>query len=208
MKRFPCILISCFLALEIIGQDATKEINAVFDGYKSAIVNDHAPAAIEFMDTRTLDYYKKLLNYVLTADSVTLESLSLMDKFSVLSVRHMATKKEILAFTDKSFIAFTIQKGMMGKNTLEGYVLGKVTVKDNFAKAQIIADGEKSNKYYYFYSDGAKWKIDITPLFAIEEKETEDFIKQSGKPENEFIFGILELMTEKTPSPSIWKKIK
>jgi hypothetical protein len=208
MERISCFLTCCFLALKIIGQDATKDINVVFDGYKSAIVNDNGAAAVEFMDTRTLDYYKKLLNYVLTADSVTLESLPLMDKFSVLSVRHMATKKEILAFTDKSFIAFTIKKGMMGKNTLEGYTLGKVTVKDNFAKAQIIADGEKSDKYYHFYSDGTKWKIDITPLFAIEEKETEDFIKQSGKPENEFIFGILELMTEKTPSPAIWKKIK
>ncbi len=160
------------------------------------------------MDTRTLDYFKSIHRYVLSADSLTLESLPLMDKFTVLTIRQMATKKEILAFTDKSIIAFTIKKGMMGKNTLKGFSLGKINVKDKFAKAQILTDGKKSDKYYHFYSDGSQWKIDITPLFPAEEKETEEFIKQSGKPENEFIFGILEIMTERKPSPSIWKKIK
>ena len=97
---------------------------------------------------------------------------------------------------------------MMGKNKLEGITLGKITVKDKSAKAQILEEGKKSDKFYHFYSDGAHWKIDITPLFPIEEKETEDFIKETGKPENEFLLGMLELMTQKTPSPSIWKKIK
>ena len=202
---FSFVFLSQF---RIYAQTATKSVQDVFDQYKSAIIAEDGKKAIEYMDIRTLEYYKKLLHHVLSADSLTLESLSLMEKFSVLSIRHMATKKEILAFTDKSFIDFTVKNGMMGKNTLEGYTLGKITVKDKFAKAQILEEGKKSNKVYHFYSDGTNWKIDITSLFPIEEKETEDFIKQTGKPENEFLLGMLELMTQKAPNPSIWKKIK
>jgi hypothetical protein len=114
-------------------QPETEAIQDVFNHYKSAIIAEEGMKAMEYMDSHTLDYYKTLLDHVLHADSLKLESLPLMEKFSVLSIRHMATKKEILAFTDKSLIDFTIKKGS-GKNTLEGFTLGKITVKDNFAK--------------------------------------------------------------------------
>jgi len=208
MKKL--ILLICFLFQQvfIFSQDKTQPIRDVFDNYKSAIMAGENSKAIEFMDTRTLDYFKMIHEYVLTADSLTLESLSIMDKFTVLSIRQMATRKEILAFTDKSIIDFTIRKGMMGKNTVEGFTLGKISVKDNFAKAQILEEEKKSDKYYHFYSDGTQWKIDITSLFPAEEKETAELIQQTGKTENEFILGILEIMSQKKVSPSIWKKIK
>ena len=171
-------------------------------------MTDKESEAIGYMDSRTLDYYKNILKLVRSADSLTIERQPLLDKFTILNIRHIAPKKQILAFDDKSIIAFVIKNGMMGKNTLEGFELGKITVKDKTAKAMIIEDGKKSNKFYNFYSDGTTWKIDFTSLFPAEEKETRQIIIDSGKPENEFILGILEIMSGKKPGPNIWKKIK
>ncbi len=199
-----------FLLYSIVGfsQNTTQAIQEVFNNYKAAIMADQETKAIEYMDTRTLDYYKNILHLVIYADSVTLDAQPLLDKFTVLNIRHIATKKQILAFDDKSIIAFTIKNGMMGKNTLENFTLGKITVKDKTAKAQLIENGKKSEKFYNFYLDGTEWKIDYTSIFPAEEKETADLIKNSGKTDNEFMIGILEIMSEKKVSPNIWKNIK
>jgi len=208
IKKLIFIISLLIQQVFIFSQDESQAIQDVFNQYKSAILAGQNDKAIEYMDNKTLDYFKSIHHYVLSADSLTLESLSLMDKFTVLSIRQMATKKEILAFTDKSIIVFTIKKGMMGKKTLESFSLGKINVKNKFAKALILEDGKKSDKYYHFYFDGSNWKIDITPLFPAQEKEAEELIKKTGKSENEFIMGILEIISEKKPSPAIWKKIK
>ncbi len=203
------ITFSFFLySVVVFSQNATEAIQEVFNNYKAAIMADQETKAIEYMDTRTLDYYKNILHLVIYADSLTLDAQPLLDKFTVLNIRHIATKKQILAFDDKSIIAFTIKNGMMGKNTLENFTLGKITVKDKTAKAQLIENGKKSEKFYNFYSDGTQWKIDYTSIFPAEEKETADLIKNSGKTDNEFMIGILEIMSEKKVSPNIWKNIK
>ncbi|MEP6793748.1 MAG: hypothetical protein ABJB16_05430 [Saprospiraceae bacterium] len=208
MKKFlftVCILVQYVF---LFSQHDLQAIKDVFTGYKTAIMTDKESQAIDYMDIRTLEYYKHILNLVKSADSITLDTQPLLDKFTILNIRHIATKKQILAFDDKSIIAFVIKNGMMGKNTLEGFELGKITVKKNTAKAMIIADGAKTTKFYNFYSDGTKWKIDFTSLFPAEEKETKQIIRDSGKSENEFMLGILEIMSEKKVSPNIWKKIK
>lgn len=189
-------------------QNDQQAIKDAFAIYKNAIMNDRETDAIAYMDIRTLDYYKHILSLVKSADSITLDSQHLLDKFTVLNIRHIATKKQILAFDDKSIIAFVIKNGMMGKNTLEGFELGKITIKDKTAKALILEDGAKSNKFYNFYKDGSQWKIDFTSLFPAEEKETMQVIKNSGKSENEFMIGMLEIMSDKKVNPNIWKKIK
>ncbi|HZV67980.1 MAG TPA: hypothetical protein VFG10_00460 [Saprospiraceae bacterium] len=208
MKYFIISVCFLFCHASLLAQNATEAIQEVFKNYKNAIMTDRESEAIGYMDSRTLEYYKNILNLVRSADSLTLERQPLLDKFTILNIRHIATKKQILAFDDKSIIAFVIKNGMMGKNTLEGFELGKIIVKDKTAKAMIVVDGKKSTKFYNFYSDGTKWKIDFTSLFPAEEKETRQIIKDSGKSENEFILGILEIMSEKKVSPNIWKKIK
>ncbi|MEP6646379.1 MAG: hypothetical protein ABJC12_04770 [Saprospiraceae bacterium] len=208
MKNILILLSLLLSEISIFGQNQTEAIKEVFKNYKNAIMTDQENEAIDYMDSRTLDYYKNIRQLVIHADSVTLDAQPLLDKFTILNIRHIATKKQILAFDDKSIIAFVIKNGMMGKNTLEGFELGKITIKDKTAKAMIIADGEKSDKFYNFYSDGTHWKIDFTSLFPAEEKETDEVVKNSGKPVNEFMIGILEIMSDKKVSPNIWKKIK
>ncbi len=208
MKKLQFTFFILIQYVFLFSQNDIQAIKDVFAGYKTAIMTDQEAQAIDYMDIRTLDYYKHILNLVKSADSITLDAQPPLDKFTILNIRHVATKKQILAFNDKSIIAFVIKNGMMGKNTLEGFELGKITVKKNTAKAMIIVDGKKSTKFYNFYSDGANWKIDFSSLFPAEEKETAQIIKDSGKTENEFMLGILEIMSEKKVSPNIWKKIK
>ena len=69
-----------------------------------------------------------------------------------------------------------------------------------------MVDGKKTEEEYEFNLEDGQWKIDITAPMAKAELEMKEMLM--GQNENEFIFGMLELMSGKTPTHSIWKKIK
>jgi hypothetical protein len=120
-------------------------------------------------------------------------------------IRHLATKKEILAFTPATMTAFAFNHGM-GKTKLEGSTLGKAKIKGNNAKANLVNGGKKTDTEFVFNLEHGQWKIDVLPL--MQESEADIKAMLNGKNENEFIFDMLELMTGKAPTNAIWKKIK
>jgi len=132
--------------------------------------------------------------------------MCLSDKFNVLIIRHLTTKKQILGFTPRTMTAFAFANGMGGKYKIEGATLGKAKIKGNTAKAFLINNGKKAEITYDFNLENGQWKINVLPSIKESEKEIKDMLQ--GKNENEFIFGMLELMTGKTPSSAIWNKIR
>ncbi len=94
------ILNIIFLFVTISLADAqTKDkddIKKVFDGYKSAILNDKADEALNSIDNKTINYYKSILSEVKTADSNKISAMSLVDRITVLGIRARATKQEII----------------------------------------------------------------------------------------------------------------
>jgi hypothetical protein len=197
--------LSFIIAHYVQGQGNPPELDKSFAAYQSAILNDKGAEAVKYLDSHSMDHFKMILEKVLGADSLAIEALSLSDKFNVLVIRHMATKKEILAFTPATMTAFAFNHGM-GKSDLEGATLGKAKIKGNNAKVPLMKDGKKTDEEYEFNLEEGHWKIDITSSMAKAELEMKEMLM--GQDENEFIFGMLELMSGKTPTNSIWKKIK
>ena len=204
MKTSLCLFLLLF-SFFLHAQDNVSTINEVFTSYQAAVVNDKGIEAAQYLDSHSIAYFNKILENVRSADSVALESLSLPEKFNVLMVRHLSTKKEIMALTPQKLAAFNYTHGWGGKDDLQDATLGKVKIKNNTATAPLVKDGKKTDTTYTFYLEGSEWKIDITPFVHEGEKDFQDMLQ--GKSENEFIFGMLELMSGKTPSRSIWKKV-
>ena len=202
------IFFICSLVLFNINFDLGNppELEKCFSAYKAAILNNKGEDAVKYLDSHSMDYFTMILEKVQGADSVAIEALSLSDKFNVLVIRHLATKKDILAFTPATMTAFAFNNGMGGQTNLEASTLGKAKIKGNNAKAYLMVDGKKTNTEYEFNLEDGQWKIDITASMAKAETEMKDMLQ--GKDENEFIFVMLELMNGKVPTNSIWKKIK
>ena len=196
---------SLILSHQVLGQGNPPELDKCFTAYQSAMLNDQGAEAVKYLDSHSMDHFKMILEKVKGADSLAIEALSVSDKFNVLVIRHMATKKEILAFTPATMTAFAFNHGM-GKSNLEGATLGKAKIKGNNAKAPLMKEGKKTDEEYEFNLEDGQWKIDITAPMAKAELEMKEMLM--GQNENEFIFGMLELMSGKTPTHSIWKKIK
>ena len=201
------------LALLLIGQIAygqnKKErlVRKSFDNYKTAILNDKGKEAIKYLDSRTINYYTKILELVKTADSVKIETLSILDKLMVLYIRHRASKEEILSFDGKSLLIYAIKNGMVGKNSVVDNSIGDVTINKDFAKGQFKTNGQETPIYLHFYKEEGEWKIDLTSGFIFSTMAFKKMADESGQPQNEYLFSLMEMITGNKPGHKIWEPI-
>jgi hypothetical protein len=185
-----------------------KSVREAFDNYKSAILNDKGEEAVKYVDSRTIKYYSDILELVKNADSSQVNSLSLLDKLMVFSIRHRTPKEDILSFDGKGLLIYAIKSGMVGKNSVGNNSIGEVTIDNNFAKGQFIANGQKAPFYFHFYKEGDQWKIDLTSIFSVSTMAFKKMVEDSGQNENEYLFSLLEMLTGKKPGQEIWDKVK
>jgi hypothetical protein len=181
-----------------------KAVKASFDNYKQAILNDKGEEAVQYVDSRTINYYGDVLEKVRSADSATVNRLDLLDKVMVFSVRHRATKEDILSFDGKGLLVYAIKSGMVGKNSVVNSSIGDVTVEGTFAKGQYVSNGQKAPFNFDFYKEDNAWKVDLTSIFPTTNIVFRKLVEESGQTENEFLFSILERLTGRRPGDEIW----
>ena len=205
-KIIPTILL-IFISFNSYSQSGTKPILKSFENYKNAILTDKGKIATDLVDSRTVKYYSNILKKIKTADSLEINSMGILDKITVLSMRHRATKNELLGFDGKKLLTYAFDNGMVGKNSVSNSELGEVIVNDDFAKAEFIVNGQKTPFFFHFYKENKKWRIDITHLFMLGRVGLKKMIEDSGKEENNFVIYILEMLTGKKPTNDIWKPL-
>lgn len=201
------ILFFVLLPLSVYSQTEQQKIIDVFKEYKSAILNDRGTDALKFVDKRTVDYYDELLIGIKESDKAAIDELSLTDKLMVLIIRQQVSNEEILKFNGESLLLYAFDNGMVGKNGVVDVDLGKVTVSNDFAKAQLIIKGKEESLYFHFYKE-KDWKLNLTSLFPIANIAIREMVDESGKEENDFILFLVEIISKKKIKENIWNPIK
>ena len=209
MKNF-FLLLALFLFLTKVSnaQNDQELVKQSFEKYKSSILTDKGEQAVDYVDSRTIGYYSEMADLIKGADSLQVNSLPLMDKLIVFTIRHRATNEEILSFDGKALLVYAIQRGMIGKNSVVSTSIGEVTVNGDFAKGQFVSKGKAISIYFHFYREEGYWKIDLTSLFPNSMMAMKKIISESGQSENEYLGMILETLTGKKPGHKIWQAIK
>ena len=201
-------LITCLISSCTSQEDESKLVRRCFENYKSAIHTDKGVEAVKFVDSRTIKYYDHISELTKNADSAKVNSLPLMDKIMVFSIRHRATKEDILSFDGKGLLIYAIKTGMVAKNGVATITIGDVTYTKDFAKGQFITNGQKTPIYYNFYKENQQRKIDLTSLFSVSTMAFKKMVTDSGQSENECLFSLLEIVTGKKPGNYIWDAVK
>lgn len=197
------------LTISVFGQKSEEElVRKAFDNYKTSILKDKGEEAVKNVDSRTIIYYNNILDLVKNADSAKVETLSILDKLMVFSIRHRTTKEDILSFDGKTLLIYAIKSGMVGKNSVANCSIGDVTTDSNFARGQFIANGQKAPFFFHFYMEEEQWKIDLTSIFQISTEAFQKMANDSEKNVNEYLFSLLEMITGKMPGHQIWQPVK
>lgn len=210
MKKTSIVFILFFfIALSSFGQVNNEAlIKQTFNNYKNAILNDKGDEALAFVDSRTIQYYSDVLTLVKEADSVKVDSLSLLDKLMVFAIRHRTSREDILSFDGKKLLAYAIKSGMVGKSSVADISIGEVKIEMDMAKGQLVLNGLAAPFYFHFYKEDGQWKLDLTSIFTVSTFAFRKEVEDSGLGENEFLFSILHMLTGKKPGNEIWKAVK
>ena len=205
---FCTLLFIINFAITSVGQQTEENlVRQTFDGYKSAILNDKGEEASNYVDSTTIRYYTDIIDVVKNADSSRVDTLPLIDKITVFSIRHRATKDEILSMNGKDLFVYAIKNGMVGKNSVANNSVGNIKIDKTFAKGQLLVNGRPAPLYFEFHKENGKWKLDLTSLFPVSNITFKKMVDESGENENDFLFTILENLTGRKPGPEIWQKI-
>jgi hypothetical protein len=208
MNKLLLIISLCITSHFVLAQTAEQKlVKQSFDKYKAAILTDKGDEAVKYVDSRTITYYGQMLELVKTGDSAKVQGLSIMDKIMVFTIRHRASKEDILQFDGKSLFVYAIKSGMVGKNSVANNSVGTITISGTFAKGQFVSNGKKTPLYFQFYKEDSQWKLDLTSLFPYSTVALKKMVEESGKSENEFIFYLLEMMTGRKPGAEIWQPV-
>jgi hypothetical protein len=183
------------------------KVNACFQEYKSAILEDRGADAAEVVNKTTIEYYEKMLDIALYADSATVDGLGITDKVTVFTIRHKIPKSEVSELDGKDFFIYAINTGMVGKNTVVNMNIGTIDVNDNFATGQLVASGQESPMFFQFQKEDG-WKLDITSLFPASNTVLNQMVANSGMNQNDFLFQIMQSLTGRYPDESIWQPMK
>jgi hypothetical protein len=185
-----------------------ESIRKTFSGYKSAVIEGNGPEAVRWVDNTTLSYYDRILQTSIKADSAKIQSLNILDKLMVFTVRHRIPPEEILAMKGDRFFVYAIEKNMIAKSSVASLELGEVTLNDKTATGQLIVHGQKSPLNFIFNKESGIWKIDITSLFPVINDGLTKAIGFQGGTDSQFIFESLEALTGEPVSPRIWRPLK
>lgn len=211
MKHFTRTALLAVLlipTLTFAQQTEEQQVKKTFDDYKSAILNDKGEEAVEKVDTKTITYYGDILEKVKTADSLTIDKLSLMDKLMVLIIRHRISKEEIMTTNGKQLLVTAIKMGMVGKSSVMNNEVGAVKVNGNFATGELLVRGQKTPLSFEFNKENGAWKLDLTAVFPAGEAAFRQMVKQSGEPENAYLLSLIELTSGKEPGADVWVPVR
>lgn len=206
MYRIFALIVFCLFINNVIQaqQQDLKDIRASFDGYKQAIMHDQGATAIEFLDSKTIQYYDSIAFYCNYADSLELEKLTIMDQMMVLIIRHLIPDSQLLDYNGYDLLLFAINKGLVGKDMVEHNDIGMITLLGNEAKAELLVNGNASNVYFNFFKEEDAWKLNLTTLFPMVNVTLEETINNIGIDRKSFFIHILKEMTGEMPSADLW----
>ena len=93
-------------------------IKESFDQYKSALMSQDGKRAAEYVNDKTIAYYMDLLNLVKRGKKSEVQNKRIVDKFSILAIRHRFASEVIKLQDGKSLLAFAVNEGLIGEQSV------------------------------------------------------------------------------------------
>jgi hypothetical protein len=130
MIEKSCSTSLAFATIAILGQPPR-----IFQNYKSAILAQKGDVAFDLVTRRTVDEYQRYLNWGLTGDRQTLESLPFINRFQVIMLKHRIPADILKQLDGRTLLVYTVDSDWIRKDGVIRTTLGKVDVADNRATA-------------------------------------------------------------------------
>lgn len=186
----------------------SDDIRKSFNDYKAAVLATDGDKAVIYVDQKTVAYYDRILRKSLTADSLTIDTMDIIDKLVILTVRQSTSTSELETMDGESLFIYAIDNGLVGKNSVQNNSIGKVEVDGNNAKATLVSNGTPTQSAFDYHLENEIWKVDLTSIFPEAEVAFKSIAKSSGQTDNDYIMMVIQFATNEKPKKHIWQPLK
>jgi len=203
--RHILLTLVLLLPLPAAAQEEAAAVRDSFLFYKTAILTGDGETAAELVTQRTHALYRGFADSALTLDKPGLDALHVMDRISVMQLRHQMTRRQLESMSGEEIVAYAVDNGWIGKDGAARLQVGDFTVDGSFATAPILgADGKETLLRMRFAREDGVWRLDLVEMMALTRVAIAQAIRQTGLSEDEFILFALEATSGRRPGPEIW----
>ena len=199
------LLALSFFSPPVHGQQAeTKQaIRATFQQMNMALAAGQGSAAAALVDAATIRHFDRLLMLANTTDTTVFDTLKPADKVSVNMLRQAVPAERLTDLTGKGLVAYAVQTGALGKNSLATLRLGAIAARGNSASASLFQKGKKLPVKAYFTREEDGWKINLTSLLPAAERALARLPTTKGAPDGSFLRGLMEISRKSAQAGSM-----
>jgi hypothetical protein len=207
MRGFPLFL--AILALTACGGRSENDaILETFSGYKQAILNKDGAAAVQHVPRETIDYYQQMVDWSLTADRDSLESLSTINKLGVLLMRQRIPADKLRMLDGKEAFIYAVDNGWIGERSTIATEIGDIQISGDRATAAVYINAQKAPLRYHFAKENGSWTFNLLKAMTAGDQGLKMAIRKAGMPENEFLLSLLESVSGRKVPDSIWEPLE
>lgn len=190
------VLFSCNNSTPATDNSPSKAVIDAFNTYKAAVLQQDGGTAVSYLSANSIEYYNLLLQNILEAEKATVQQLSSGSMLQVLAFRHLFLKEELLSFDGKTLYQAMVERQLLEEEQLANTTLGKVAVKGNKAKGQMVLSGEASPIFFDFQKEDTGWKIDVTTTIIMTSRSIENAAKKAGLSVPDYLENLMQLSEE------------
>lgn len=204
LRHFLLALV-LLLPLPAAAQEEAAAVRESFIDYKTAILEGDGETAAELVTERTHALYRGFADSALTLDKAGLDGLHVMDRMSVLQLRHQMTRQQLESMSGEEIVAYAVDHGWIGKDGAARLQVGEFTVDGSAATAPVLGgDGKETLLRMRFAREDGVWRFDLVEAMALVRVTMAQAIRQTGLSEDAFILVFLEAASGQKPGPEIW----
>jgi len=201
-----------FLAVLLIsscgGKSDADMIKSTFDYYQNAVVDNNGKAAADCLDSKTLEWYSKILEMTKESNKSSLEKINFLSKKSVLAIRQEFNKKQINDLNPKTAFAFAVEKSLYDQDFLKGAGFNNLKIENDKAIVALAKDGKGiKDNFLTFKKEGGKWKINFAALINAQDDDATGILVENIPSENAHALKAIKELSDKPIKSYIWKPV-
>jgi hypothetical protein len=159
LKGFPFLLFVPFFNSCSSSINDNELIKKCFAKYKLAILAKDGKSGVECVDSATINFYSSTLYKVIKFDSLQIEKLPTIDKYTILKIRQNFPQDSIVQMDGKSLLLSLINKGFAGNSNIAEYELGNAKIINDSAIVEKVINGKRTPFIFRFRKEAKSWKL-------------------------------------------------
>ncbi|MGH1334927.1 MAG: hypothetical protein ACRBFS_02290 [Aureispira sp.] len=208
LLSLTCILIACNsepIPTIPTGPSNKSLVIASFNTYKKAVDSQNGQAATQQLSSSSIRYYDQVLDHVLYSDKEKITRLSSGDMMQILGLRLFFPKEQLLQYNGAQLFQAMVDNKFTARKQLAKTTIGKVAVKGNNAKGQMVLEGKASPIFFDFRKEEGVWKLDMTTTVIMTTKHVDQQAKAVQLSVPAFLETAMQLTEEE--KNTIWQPL-